>query len=109
MNLHHLPKSHIEALPAWRAWSIDCVSGTVWVTVDGRPEDIILEAGEHFVTPAGERTLIYALDDAQVRIEQPQPAEQAAARPAQGRRTPPWPGRLRPALGLWSALRQLGV
>ena len=117
MNTLSLAKSRIETLPLGRAQLVECVSGTLWVTVDAQPEDIVLEAGERFVAPAGERTLVYALSDAQLRVGPLKSAEKAAEpeMAAMGqtrstaRRAVPWPGRLRPALGLWSALRQLGV
>ena len=117
MNTLSLAKSRIETLPRGRAQLVECLAGTLWVTVDAQPEDIVLEAGEQFVAPAGERTLVYALSDAQLRVGPISSAGQAVkpevAVTGQARNTVrravPWPGRLGPALGLWSALRQLGV
>ncbi len=116
MNTLSLAKSRIETLPRGRAQLVECLAGTLWVTVDAQPEDIVLEAGEQFVAPAGERTLVYALSDAQLRVG-PLVSPETSATPGKAawqarstaRRAVPWPGRLRPALGLWSALRQLGV
>ena len=78
MNTLSLAKSRIETLPLGRAQLVECVSGTLWVTVDAQPEDIVLEAGERFVAPAGERTLVYALSDAQLRVGPLKSAEKSA-------------------------------
>jgi hypothetical protein len=49
--------------------TVHCSQGTLWITVDGSPEDIVLEAGEHrkFSTPV--RFLAESLADAGIRIE----------------------------------------
>jgi hypothetical protein len=90
------------------AQHIVCDRGSVWVTVDGRLEDVVLEAGQCFLAPAGSRTVVYALSPAQVRVRSgaavssPSPCAQTA-QPA------PWPGLLHPAIRLWSALRAHGI
>ena len=40
---------------------IDCHSGSLWVTLDGDPRDILLAAGDHFVATEHRHALIYAL------------------------------------------------
>lgn len=41
---------------------ITCRCGSVWITLDGDPRDIVLDAGEHFRTNERRRALIYALE-----------------------------------------------
>lgn len=43
---------------------IECVSGTLWVTQDGDPRDIVLAAGESFAFDRRGDALVSALDDA---------------------------------------------
>jgi hypothetical protein len=63
-----------------------CRSGSLWVTLDGDPRDIVLDAGDHFTATEHRRALIYALGPATLSLSMA-----SAARPA--RRT--W--RARPA------------
>jgi len=63
-----------------------CRSGSLWVTLDGDPRDIVLDAGDHFTATEHRRALIYALGPASLSLSMA-----SAARPA--RRT--W--RARPA------------
>jgi hypothetical protein len=63
-----------------------CRSGSLWVTLDGDPRDIVLDAGDHFTATEDRRALIYALGPASLSLSMA-----SAARPA--RRT--W--RARPA------------
>ena len=43
---------------------VECVSGTLWVTQDGDPRDIVLRAGDSFAFDHRGDALISALDDA---------------------------------------------
>ena len=63
-----------------------CRSGSLWVTLDGDPRDIVLDAVDHFTATEHRRALIYALGPASLSLSMA-----SAARPA--RRT--W--RARPA------------
>jgi hypothetical protein len=46
--------------------------GTLWVTVDGSPDDILLEAGDSRCFAAGDRVLVHALGgDAEFRAWPP--------------------------------------
>jgi hypothetical protein len=48
--------------------TLRCESGTLWLTFDGEPEDVILEAGAtHVCTKAG-RLSVHALDAAQYTL-----------------------------------------
>ena len=42
---------------------IECVSGSLWITQDGDPRDIVLSAGESFAFDHKGDALISALDD----------------------------------------------
>ncbi len=43
---------------------IGCESGAVWITQDNDPRDVVLNAGEHFVSDRTGTVLIYALQPA---------------------------------------------
>lgn len=51
--------------------TIECLEGSVWVTLDGSTRDVILEAGQSFCVDRQQRTLIQALDTARVRLIHP--------------------------------------
>lgn len=40
---------------------IVCRAGSLWVTLDGDPRDIVLDAGERFMATEHRRALIYAM------------------------------------------------
>lgn len=76
----HLPHSvparlDLEAGAAWsatgprRGVSIRCERGTVWVTVEGDPEDHVLAAPAVFETHRRGRVAAQALDRACIRVE----------------------------------------
>ena len=58
---------------------IDCHSGSLWVTLDGDPRDIMLDAGDRFVATEHRRALIYALAPSSLSLSE---ASAAAARRA---------------------------
>ena len=45
-----------------------CVSGSLWVTLDHDPRDVILERGQHWTMPARRRCVIYALQPSNARM-----------------------------------------
>ena len=51
--------------------TIECLEGSVWVTLDGSTRDVILEAGQSFCVDRQQRTLIQALTTARVRLIHP--------------------------------------
>jgi hypothetical protein len=51
--------------------TIECLEGSVWVTLDGDRRDVILDAGQAFNVDRKQRTLIQALDTARVRLIEP--------------------------------------
>lgn len=48
---------------------IECFNGCVWVTQDGDPRDILLEAGETLVVDQPARVLVHALESSKVRLQ----------------------------------------
>lgn len=51
--------------------SIECLSGHVWITLDGDPRDVVLDQGQTFTVDRNQRTLVMALDEATVRCTAP--------------------------------------
>lgn len=49
--------------------SVACVAGTLWLTFDGEPVDIVLEAGQTHRCAHRSRLLIHAVDAATARID----------------------------------------
>lgn len=47
---------------------ITCTRGTLWITRDGYPEDILLRAGNSLVCERGSRFVIEALENAALEI-----------------------------------------
>ena len=63
---------------------VACASGSLWLTLDHDPRDIVLEAGQRIALDGRRRALAYALEAAVVEVA-PMPAPAAARRPAQWR------------------------
>jgi hypothetical protein len=51
--------------------AIECLKGSVWVTLDGDSRDVVLDAGQTFVVDRNQRTLLQALEAARVRFVKP--------------------------------------
>jgi hypothetical protein len=47
---------------------LECDEGAVWITLDNDPRDIILTPGQRFCAPAHRHALVYALEDARIRV-----------------------------------------
>lgn len=58
---------------------IDCREGTVWVTLDHDPRDVVLATGERFVTAEHRRAVIYALEPARIAVQRTAAEPVAAA------------------------------
>ena len=86
-----LAKRTIFTLPDAAGVGIECRSGTVWVTLDNDPRDVVLEAGERFEGDSHRRMLVSALEPSCITVSGSRPA----ALPVHAReRRSPW--RLRP-------------
>jgi len=90
-----LPTRSIFAVPDGAGVGIECRSGSVWVTLDHDPRDIVLAPGERFEGSDHRRVLVSALESSCITISDAQPA--AMPLRARASRRSPW--RL-PSLGL---------
>lgn len=59
-----------------------CREGTVWITLDHDPRDVVLEAGDEFTTGERRRAIVYALQPSRLYVE---PTERSLAAPAPSR------------------------
>lgn len=48
--------------------TVECRQGCLWLTHDGDARDIVLNAGERYVSTLGQRLLVHALEDAQAVV-----------------------------------------
>ena len=58
-----LPRGVTARLSARRGDRVECLAGTLWVTQDGDPRDVVLGAGDGFTVDRDGRTLVSALAD----------------------------------------------
>jgi hypothetical protein len=56
---------------------IDCLEGSLWITQDGDPRDVILPAGHSYRIDRTSRVMVFATADARLRISS-QPAQRPA-------------------------------
>ncbi|WP_225783721.1 DUF2917 domain-containing protein [Xenophilus sp. Marseille-Q4582] len=69
-----LPRQGLLTLPDVAGIGIECRHGSVWVTLDHDPRDIVLAPGERFVGDAHRRALVSALEPASLTVSQARPA-----------------------------------
>ena len=48
--------------------SIDCLEGSLWITQDGDPRDVIVPAGRSFRIDRTSRVMVFATSDASLQI-----------------------------------------
>ena len=96
-SLNGLRKGQLLAVSGRGGVRVESRRGAVWVTQDGDPNDVILNAGEAQVLDGGAPVLIQALDAACVSV---QPLSDAP-----GAGLARWWLRVRSAVGLSSAIR----
>lgn len=58
---------HVQVIDG-RGTSMHCLSGSVWVTQDGDPRDIVLAAGDSFTLDRDGVAIVYATDDAALAL-----------------------------------------
>jgi hypothetical protein len=63
-----LPARGLYTIPDVGGVRVVCEHGSVWLTVDHDPRDIVLEAGETFVHAGHARALVSAFAESQVRL-----------------------------------------
>lgn len=51
------------------AHTVQCESGTLWITQDGDRRDIVLEAGQQFRRNGNAATIVYALASAELTVQ----------------------------------------
>lgn len=61
----------LARLPDAQATRIVCEAGTVWITIDNDPRDIVLSSGQSFVVDRRAGVLMSALEDTSLRIVEP--------------------------------------
>jgi len=81
-----LPTRSIFSVPDGAGVGIECRSGSVWVTLDRDPRDIVLAPGERFEGSEHRRVLVSALEASCITVSDAQPA----AMPLPTRRRSPW-------------------
>ena len=59
---HELPRRQILTVRLASCGKIQCLEGRLWLTRDGRTEDVVLTAGQFREIPLGGRVLIEALE-----------------------------------------------
>ena len=69
-----LPTRSIFAVPDGAGVGIECRSGSVWVTLDRDPRDIVLAPGDRFVGTEHRRVLVSALEASCITVSDAQPA-----------------------------------
>lgn len=70
-----LPARALFALPDASSARILCTRGSIWLTLDHDPRDVVLEAGDTFETDEPRRALLYALQGAAFVLDsRPQPS-----------------------------------
>jgi hypothetical protein len=74
-----LPGSRLLRLPDGSGHRIVSLSGDVWITEQGRPEDIILHAGESVTLQSSGTALIMAFGSADIEVVPPPAREDLTA------------------------------
>jgi hypothetical protein len=82
-----MTRSTLLEVPHRAGACVASAGGTLWVTLDNDPRDIVLAPGESFRVPPGRRALVYALEDAVLVLGAP---ASSAARPAESPRRRGW-------------------
>ena len=63
-----LPRRAMRTFDDGAGLAFTCLAGSVWVTVDGDPDDHVLEAGETFGNADHARVIVYAFEDSRVAV-----------------------------------------
>jgi len=69
-----LPARTVLTLPDAAGIGIECRSGTLWVTLDHDPRDIVLEPGQRYVGDTHRRALVSALGPSSIEVTHARPA-----------------------------------
>jgi DUF2917 family protein len=77
---HCIPKRTILVVAHPMHRKIECLHGSVWITHDGDPRDVVLEGGQSYLADRDTRMLIQALENAELRLIPTAPLFTASAR-----------------------------
>lgn len=66
-----LRREAMFSVPDAAGIEILCRNGIVWITLDGDPRDIVLEAHDRFTTTEHRRALIYAMQPSCISVQAP--------------------------------------
>ena len=55
-------------LPDAANLEVICETGSVWITLDNDPRDIVLEPHQHFTTPEHRTAVVYALEASKLSV-----------------------------------------
>ena len=64
--------------------SINCLEGSLWITQDGDPRDVILSAGRSYRIDRTSRVMVFATSDARLQISSQPACIAPIAKPAAG-------------------------
>jgi len=74
-----LPGSRVLRLPDARGYRIVSLSGDVWITEHGSPDDVILRAGQSVTLQSSGMALVLALGSADIEVVPPPASEDLSA------------------------------
>lgn len=63
-----LPEGALHTLDPADARAVHCIAGTLWITQEGNPLDVLLTGGERFAAAAEGKIVVQALSDALARV-----------------------------------------
>ena len=69
-TVHVIEKTALVEIAHPYGATIDCLTGSVWVTLDNDMRDVVLSSGQRFRVDSNQRVLVQALDVARVRINE---------------------------------------
>lgn len=73
-GIQEIAKAGIFEVKQALGFTIECLEGSVWITLDGDLRDLVLDAGQSCKIDSERRALIQALDTARVRLVPPSAA-----------------------------------
>ena len=63
-----LERNQLITLREARGVRVDCLDGTLWLTEERMPDDVVIEAGQSFVIATPGLTLVMALQRSTLRV-----------------------------------------
>ena len=78
---HRLPARGLAELPLRRPLEVASAAGTLWLTLDGDPRDLVLERGERVLIEARGRVIASAFDAAVLELRAGEPESRPVSAP----------------------------